>query len=527
MKQSINTFLKTVLLMLFFGLGTKPIAQNKEIEVKAELKSVTLYNAAADVFCASDLQLKKGRTTIVFTELTPFIEQNSIELSLSNSSVEIISVTEKINYVKERIDNNKKVTNIQDTLNRLKKEIGLLSVKKEAYSLEKKLLFKDESIGGVSKGVNVSEIEKASAFFSKRYIELSMELFEIEKKEAELNDIIRRNEMQLNQQAIPSKSISEIIVVVQCEVDTKTTIQFKYLTSKAGWAPLYDCKFGGTQQELKFIFRANVFNASGTDWNNVELTLSTATPLRAFTSPTQAMGQSNNVSGKVTGVNYKDVQVSNAITSYVIKNTNTIPSDSKPYLVDVNQYDFPAQFHYLVLPGIDPYGFLMSKIPNWNQHNLMPGTMNVYNRGSYMGKTFLQTYTDNDTISIFLGKDNNIQTQRKETNNIDKNLIVGNYYFDKSDISISLKNTSKDNVKIEMWDLVPIIGDDEKLKLNIQDVLQAVHDKKQGLLIWNFELASSESKTIDYKYEIKIPKPDFGSYKPRKKSYRTISCPSF
>jgi hypothetical protein len=63
----------------------------------------------------------------------------------------------------------------------LKKEIGLLSVKKEAYSLEKKLLFKDESIGGVSKGVNVSEIEKASAFFSKRYIELSMELFEIEK----------------------------------------------------------------------------------------------------------------------------------------------------------------------------------------------------------------------------------------------------------------------------------------------------------------------------------------------------------
>lgn len=527
MKNLINNPLQTVFFILFIGFGILPIAQNKEIEVKADLKSVTVYNAAADVFCEKEMSLKKGKTTIVFTDLTPFIEQNSIELSLSNSSVEIVSVTEKINYVKERNDGNKKVANIQDTLNRLKKEIGLLLVKKEAYSIEKKLLFKDESIGGVSKGVAVSEIEKASSFFSKRYIELSMELYEIEKKEIEINDLIRRNEMQLNQQAIPSKSISEIIVVVQSESDIKTIIRFKYLTSKAGWAPLYDCKFGGTQKDLLFIFRANVFNASGTDWNNVDLTLSTATPLKAFTSPTQALGQTNSVSGKVTGVNYKEVQVSNAITSYIIKNSNTIPTDGKPYLVDVNQYDFPAHFHYLILPGIDPYGFLMSKIPNWNQYNLMPGTMNVYNRGSYMGKTFLQTYTDNDTISIFLGKDNNIQTQRKEQNVINKNLIIGNYYSDKSEISISVKNTSSDKVKIEIWDLVPIIGDDEKLKLNIQDQLYSIHDKRQGLLIWNFDMQSNDSKSIDYKYEIKIPKSDMGSYKPRKKTYRTISCPSF
>jgi hypothetical protein len=527
MNHLISNPLQTVFFILFIGIGIFPIAQNNDIEIMADLKSVTVYNSAADVFCEKEVNLKKGRTTLVFTNLTPFIENNSIELSQDNPSVEIITVTEKINYVKERKDNNKKVINIQDSLARMNAELGLLAVKKEAYTLEKKLLFKDESIGGVSKGVDVSEIEKASAFFSKRYIELSMMIYEIEKREKELNESKRKNELQVNQQSIPSKSISEIIVVVECNKDSKAQFKFKYLTPKAGWAPLYDCKFGGTQQELKFVFRANVFNASGIDWNNVELTLSTATPLKAFTSPSQAMGKTSGVSGKVEGVNYKDVQVSNAITTYLIKNSNTIPSDAKPYLVDVNQYDFPAQFHYLVLPGIDPYGFLMSKIPNWNQYNLMPGTMNVYNRGSYMGKTFLQTYTDNDTISIFLGKDNNIQTQRKEQNHINKNLIVGNYYIDKSDISITVKNTSKDKVRIEIWDLVPIIGDDEKIKLNIQDQLQAFHDKKQGILIWNFEMTSNESKSIDYKYEIKIPKSDFDAYKPKRKVFRTISSPSF
>jgi hypothetical protein len=517
----------TLLVIIMWQYGNSA-AQNKDLEIEAQITAVTVYNAAADVFCEKEVSLKKGRTTLTFTNLTPYIENNSIVLNTNSSKVEIISVTEKINYIKERKVDNVRMAALQDSVVRLKAEMGLNGVKKEAYSLEKKLLFKDESIGGVSKGVSVAEIEKASAFFSKRYIELSLALHELDVKEKTLAESLRKFELQLSQQAIPAQSISEISVVVNCDQDIKTNFEFKYLTPKAGWAPLYDCKFSGTQQPLTFIFRANVFNASGITWNNVELTLSTATPLKAFTAPTTQLGKDNSaVSGKVSGIDYKEVKVFNAITTYSIKNKSTIPSDSKPYLVDVNDYSLKAFFHYLVLPGMDPYGFLMSKIPDWNELNFMPGTMNVYNRGSYMGKTFLQTYTDNDTISIFLGKDNNIQTQRKEQNQLNKNVLIGNYYSDKSTISMTVKNTTGENVQIEVWDLVPIIREDEKLKMNLQQIESALHDKKQGLLIWRYELQPNEQKNVAYQYDIKIPKSDIDSYQPRKKVFRTISCPSF
>ncbi len=522
---------KTTFLILT-AISLMSYGQNKDIESTAEIKSVTIYNSSAEINYRKELMLPEGKSTVVFTDLTPFIVENTINISTSSPDIDIITVTDKINYVKEKKEQNNTNSAFQDSIARLNNELGLLKCKSDALNMEKDLLFKGESIGGVSKGVSTAEIEKASAFFSKRYYEITTELFGQTEKEKSIKTRLTKFNNQINETGTnTSKACSEIQITVINASAKNVIFTFKFLTDKAGWAPAYDCKYQGTGSPLIFVFRANVFNASGTPWENVDVKLSTASPTDGFDTP--SLNSKNKPSPRpktpnVSGVKFRDIEVANSIAEYNIKHKYSIPSDSKPYLVDVNTFDIKADFNYLLIPKLDPFGFLMARIPDWNKYNLIPGTTNIYNRGSYMGKTFLNTYAENDTLSLYLGKDNNVQSIRKESNSTNQQNIIGNYTVDKSALNISVRNTSSEILVIQLLDQVPVYNDNEKVKFSIDNIDDAIFNKNEGLLTWNFKLSPNETKTIEYKYEIKAPKSEGrDNYHEYKRKFRTISCPSW
>jgi len=518
-----NLFAITLILMSAFSA----IGQEKEIEVNADIKSVTIYNSSAEINYQKEITLPQGKSTIVFTDLSPFIIENTIGVSVSNTEIDIITITEKINYIKERKEQNKKVAFLLDSISAIEKEMGQLKCKKNTLVIEKGLLFKDESIGGVSKGVAVAEIEKASAFFSKRYYELEQELFLSTEKEKMLEKSLTNYNNEINELSKNTQNAcSEIRVTVMNSTPKKATFSFKFLTEKGGWAPVYDFKYQDPQSPLNLIFRANVFNATGTSWEDVNIVLSTANPTSGFNTPSMN-SQSTTKKQHEGAVQFQTIEVANAIAEYEIKHKYTIPSDSKPYLIDVESYSIRATYNYLLIPKLDAFGFLMAKIPDWNKYNLIPGTTNIYNKGSFMGKTFLNTYAENDTLSLYLGKDKNIQSTRKETSITNEKNIVGNYYIDKTTTIISIKNNSLEKLDIQLLDQVPVYADKDNVKFHLQGIEQALYNKNEGMLTWNFSLLSNDSKTIEYKYEIKEPKSGFNYSYPKKKKFRTISCPTF
>ncbi len=507
----------------FFG-------QPNETEVTADIKEVVIYNSSVEILYFKEVSLSKGKNTVVFSNLTPYIVENTLNVSLEGNA-EIITVNERINYIKERKEINKKISGIEDSIKFIENELGLLKCKFDALNAEKGLLFKDESIGGVSKGVAVSEIEKASIFFNKRYSEIVTELYKIGNDQVKYHSDLESYKNQMSElTSNSSKACSEVVVNVNCQNSAKVTFNFKFLSPMGGWAPSYDCKYQGSNQPISFIFRANVFNSTGIPWDNVSLVLSTANPTVGFEKPSFSNSRSkrNQSVNQNNGVQFKDIEVANSIAEYNIKNKYTIPSDSKPYLIEVDVFEIKAEYYYLLIPKLDPFGFLIAKVPNWNKYNLIPGTTNIYNKGSFMGKTFLNTYAENDTLNIYLGKDNSLLTVRKETSTSNDNLFIGNYSVDKSSINISIKNNTSETLPVQVLDQIPYFYDYEKTKLNIQNIDQAVYDKNEGLLTWNLIINKGETLQIDYKYEIKSPKYERGKAEEMKKmKYRTISCPAF
>jgi Domain of unknown function (DUF4139)/N-terminal domain of unknown function (DUF4140) len=522
--------MKKILVSLLSLVSLTSFGQIKEIQSTAVIENVMVYNSSAEINYSSKVKLPQGTSTVVFTDLTPFIVENTINMSTSSSDVNILTVTEKINYIKKKKKNNSKINELNDSITRITHDFGLLTCKIDAMEAEKRLLFKKGSISGVSKGVQVSEIEKASIFFNDRYTYLSTQLFLLNETSKSYKTNLSRFRNQIKELSKNTTlSGSEIRVTVTNSSIKDVVFNFSFLTDKAGWAPIYDCKYQGSDKPIQFIFRANVFNATGVPWDNIKMKLSTATPTEGFNAPSFGDDQATKSGGAkpVDGVQLIEIQVANSIAEYDIANSYSIPSDSKPYMIDVNSFEMHAEFNYLLIPKLDPYGFLMAKIPDWNKYNLLPGTTNVYNKGSFMGKTFLNTYAENDTLNMYLGKDNNILATRKETTSSNRNNVIGNYYVDKASITITVKNNSTENLKIQILDQVPVIVEGDKAKLNVSNISDALYNKQEGLLTWNVQLAPNTTTSFDYKYELKDPKNNLNSYKRKVVRFRTISCPSF
>ncbi len=518
-----NKLLSIVLFTLPFAM----LGQKKEIETTASITDVTVYTAAAEINYEKEIILPKGKSTVVFNELTPFIVENSVNVSVSNSAVSIVTVAERINYAREKKNINEQVTHLQDSIAKMARELGLLKCKRDVMETEKGLLFKGEAIGGLSThGVSVAEIEKASAFFNRRYLELSRELFFLTEKEKILTALTERYYNQIEElETISIQTTSEIRVTVSCPAEEKTRFKFKFLTAKAGWTPVYDFKYEGPGQPLQFIFRANIFNASGIAWQDVSLKLSTADPMRGFKLP--EISEEQKKDGLISKVQFKQSESVNAITEYTIAQQYSIPSDAKSYWIDVNAASMPAAYNYLLIPKLDPFGFLMAKIPNWNKYNLIPGESNIYNMGSYMGKTFLNTYAQNDTLSLYLGKDKNIQANRTEKNILHSRFLAGNYTVEENNTTIQVKNNFTNSLPIEIVDQVPIYTKDDKEKMTVSGIGNALYEKADGMLYWTFIIKSGETININYKYEIKAPKEFEGGDRFMKKKFRTVSCPRF
>ncbi|HBS88227.1 MAG: hypothetical protein A2W91_04525 [Bacteroidetes bacterium GWF2_38_335] len=524
---------KFILLTLaaFFGLIAN--AQVNETEITPRIKEVTVYTSSAEIAYEQEVNLKAGKNMVVFTGLSTFIEYNTINVSVDKQDINIITVTDRINFLKENSIDSKNITNLEDSIERLKKEKLLIGCRTDALASEKNVLSKNEFIGGKDNEVNTTEIEKASQFFGRRYYEINKELFVLNEKENDIAYRIKKFESQISQLSVRKTSnVSEIIIVLNSKTAQKAKFNFKYLTSKGGWAPVYDLKYYGPDRPLEFVFRANVFNACGIPWDEVSIKLSTADPISGFNAPTlngnnEQTKIPENVTYEGKQVTFRQIEVPDVIAEYKIEHQYSVPSDAKPYLVDVSSFEVQSSFKYLLIPKVDPFGFLMADIPDWNRHNLIPGTTNVYNMGTYMGKTFLNTYAPNDTLSVYLGKDSKVQAMRKETIDNKNRNIIGNFEIEESAINIVVKNAYSGALQVELLDQVPYVDEEDKIKLQLFNIEGAEYVKADGELRWNFKLESKETKEISFKYTLKTPKDLWESNRYAKKRFRTISCPAF
>ncbi len=192
---------------------------------------------------------------------------------------------------------------------------------------------------------------------------------------------------------------------------------------------------------------------------------------------------------------------------FAIEIPYTIPSDGKKYSVDIQKFMVPAMYEYSVTPKLETDVFLKAMIAGWDEYNLLKGDANLYFEGTYIGKTFLNVNSVEDTLNISLGRDENIVVTREKVKEFSSKQFLGAYKKEQRGWEINVRNKKKQNIHILVTDQFPVSGNSD-IEVQQIDSGGAELDNTTGILTWNFDLEPGASKKLTFKYFVRYPKKE-------------------
>lgn len=268
--------MKKVLYLLMFLFFMPSLWAASPVKVSSEIKQVTVYIKGAVLKNMASVSLVAGRNTLLFTDLSYDTKRESIRIK--GAGCKILNVSLKRNYLgREQLNAEIKV--LQD-------EAAALTVKKEAYLAdldvfkeEKKMILSNQNIKGEQTGIDPEKLRAMADFYRTRLADILKEerkiMTELVKLEKRLGELEKQVSLSAAKNIYPS---SEIEVELESDKQQKTVFEIEYFISQAGWTPAYDARVENLSTPLQLQYVANVYQNSGYDWKNVELTVSSSDP---------------------------------------------------------------------------------------------------------------------------------------------------------------------------------------------------------------------------------------------------------
>ncbi len=537
-------------------------ATDNQQEIKTPVQSVIVYLNWAEVTQSKQVTLEAGRNKIVFVGLSQKLVSKSVQVNVGGD-VAILSVSDEINYFTKQEDQ-PRVKQVKDSVQNLTEAIIQVKNDRDAFDTEKKLMLDNKNMSGKDKALAVADLKAIADFYLSRIKEINDEIARLDKKENKLNEALYKAKQQLLElNGKFNMPMGEVTILLTAQTKTTSTIELKYIVTDAGWAPDYDLKAEDVSKPIELKYRAKVFNNTGIDWTDVKLRLSTGDPMRSASKPkidpwylnymsnengyssgnynqsinnsyqwnanapaaapveqglamkdamkeiqlqSQYGEQTKKNEGKPkTVIQYEQIQVSELSADFDIKLPYSIPADSKPYIVDVTTYNLPATYKNFCAPKIDKSVYLLARITGWEDLDLVEGPANVYYGGTYVGQSYINTRSVDDTLDLSLGRDNKVIVTRNKQKDFTSHKFVGSTKKELYAYEIAVKNNRKTPVQIEIEDQLPV---SQQSDIIVEEVELSKAEKNviTGQLSWKYNLQPDELKKINLSFSIKYPK---------------------
>ena len=194
-----------------------------------------------------------------------------------------------------------------------------------------------------------------------------------------------------------------------------------------------------------------------------------------------------------------------SVKEYTIALPMSMPSDGKEYNLVIGGESVKAEYEFHTTPKLDRDAFLVAKVTNWQDHDLLDATAGIFYEGTFTGKTRLSASLATDTLDISLGRDKSILIERKKVKDFTSSQLLGSNRTVQRAWEISLRNNKKQAVTLVVFDQYPV-SKEKDIEVSLADDGGAKVDKETGLLEWKVKLEPGQLKKLTFKYSVKYPK---------------------
>jgi uncharacterized protein (TIGR02231 family) len=332
--------------------------------------------------------------------------------------------------------------------------------------------------------------------------------------------------------------------------DGGAKVAIDYLVGNAGWRPLYDLRAAKDARSVDLAYRAQVWQASGEDWSDVELLLSTAQPMLGAQGPepapkwlrlydprprrdapaSEAMRELGVDAKALASVGYldKDVDAPSPFASvddqglsarFRLARRESIESRSQPTLVLIGQTRLESAPEYVCVPELDDHVWLRGRAKNTSTWTMLPGEASVYCGADFLGKASLAAVEVGQEFTLHLGADPALSVERIQR--IDEHETAGvfsNAAAEHDAWTIRLKNHGAASAAVDGSALVFVRealprGTDERIEIGLVDCSQEPAKgerwKKErdelGIVTWAMRVPKDGECELRYGLKVEYP----------------------
>ncbi len=533
-------------------------------DIEAPIREVTVYSDRALITRRGSITLEAGEHELHVNNLPQFIRDSLRAAGQGPKGTRILNVDVTTAFFSRPPE--AELRKLQDDLEQLQHQQQLLYARQESLQDRRKWLRAlGEQSHDFAQGLARGQMkpQDCADFFgfmtqqSQQDAEAAQDL-ELQLRQLQLEIDAKGREIAQKTGNLSSDR-QAAVVSVELASAGEFTLEISYLVHRASWHPQYDVRVSmnedGNSGAVELLYAAQVQQATGEDWHNVSLALSTARPhlaavapevkpwyLNVYTPPIRPMttapvarfaramvapGAAASVSeGVFAGAASDELEEGPAIEQAVevqiatttVESTGTalvfragrsvdIPSDNSPHKTAISHDHLPCEFDYVSAPALNEQVHLRATISNTTERILLKGDASIFLTGEYVGTTKVKDILPNETFKIFLGVDDTIKVKREPTErSVDKgNLLQNDLRRNTYAYLITVHNYAHASRTIVVHDHLPL-SQHERIKVKIQTVQPQPSERtKLEILKWRFTLPLDGEQKIEYRFVVEYP----------------------
>lgn len=183
----------------------------------------------------------------------------------------------------------------------------------------------------------------------------------------------------------------------------------------------------------------------------------------------------------------------------------TILSNGKSHSVALKEMKIPATYSYVAIPKLDLNAYLVAKIKDYGDYNILPGEANVIFEDMFVGKTYINPNVKSNELQLSLGKDPNIVISRTLVSDKSGTKMLSSRKVQDFVYEISVRNNKKSPIELVLEDQIPISSNND-IEIIITDKGGANINSETGKMTWDLSLKPNETKKVRFGYQIKSAK---------------------
>jgi uncharacterized protein (TIGR02231 family) len=542
--------LATTSLVLVTALAAPAMAA--DLDASSTIDAVTVYPDGASVTRIIRLDLPSGDNTLVAKDFPLTLDPSSLRVEGEGGERLTIGA----------IDTRQPRPALPVDLSAIDKQIEALKDQRADFdgaiaSAEARKKFAERfaesspaGLGEKGEARPLSDWRAAFAAIAEEVANADTAIRDAGRKQRDIDREIARLEQDRNVKP-PSKL--EVRIDLAAAAATKATLRVTYNVRNARWTPLYDARLDTGAKDrkpaLELVRRAEITQATGEDWSNVTLGVSTVRVARGGNAPdlnsivvrypvparpmmqrgeaalrghldadapasSPAPEPMDRMAKRADDKRAEEQQATAEIgafqAAFKIPGRVSIGASEGAKSLRITTSTIVPDLMIRSVPVLDPTAFLQASFVQSDDAPLLPGKVSIYRDGMFVGRSMLAAAAKDETVRLGFGADDKVKIERAvvKRNEGSTGLIVTSK-TDERAFKTTVRNGHDFAIKVAIEDQLPISENDdivvEMLPSTTPPTTTNLRDKR-GVLEWAFEVKAAEVREVNLAWRVRWPK---------------------